>query len=64
MTLWAKRDGQNITLTGNIGLDVEIRNSGVSQFAVTENAQHVRGVWSHLGNLLDEADVERKNDNA
>jgi hypothetical protein len=63
MTLQAKRDGQNITLTGNIGLDVEIRNSGVSNFAVTENAQHVRHVWARLGKLLDEADAER-NDNA
>ena len=60
MTLWAKRDGQNIILNGNIGLDVQISNSRVASFAVTEHAAHVRPVWSELGKLLDEAEAEAK----
>lgn len=58
MTLWASRDGQAVKIHGNIGLDVKIQNSGVAEYTINENAAHVRGFWSHLGRLLDEAEKE------
>ena len=62
MTLYATRDGQNITFHGNLGLDVEVRNSQVQAFHVTDPAglEHVRYFWRQLGEHLDAADAERE----
>jgi hypothetical protein len=62
MTMWADRDGQKITIHGNLGLDVEVRNGAVTQFAVTDpsGAPHLRYLWSSLGRLLEEAEAEAK----
>ena len=60
MTLWANRDGQAVTIHGNIGLDVKIADSRVAEYVINENAAHVRGFWSSLGRLLDEAEEEAR----
>lgn len=60
MTLWANRDGQAVTIHGNIGLNVDVQDSRVAQYSISENAGHVRGFWSQLGKLLDEAEQEAK----
>ena len=59
MTLWASRDGQKVTIHGNINLDVKIQASYVAEFAVTEDALHVKSLWGSLGRLIEEAEAER-----
>ena len=59
MTLWASRDGQKVTIHGNINLDVKIQGSRVAEFAVTEDAQHVKHLWGSLGTLIEQAEAER-----
>ena len=59
MTLWANRDGQAVTIHGNIGLSVTVRNGQVAQYEISENAAHVRGFWGQLGKLLDEVEAEQ-----
>jgi hypothetical protein len=56
MTLWVTRDGQSVTIHGNIGLDVNIAASAVREFAVTEHAAHLRHFHGELGKVLDEAE--------
>jgi hypothetical protein len=56
MTLWVNRDGQTVTIHGNLGLGVNVENSRVREFTVTEQAGHLRGFWSDLGRQLDEAE--------
>ena len=63
MTLWTSRDGQKIAIHGNIHLDVKVTNGFVSEFTVTEDAQHVGSFWSQLGELVKDAEAERT-DNA
>lgn len=58
MTLWASRDGQKVTIHGNINLDVKIQGSQVAEFAVTEDAQHVKHLWGSLGKLIEDAEAE------
>lgn len=59
MTLHATRDGQTVTIHGNTGVDLEVRNSQLAGVHITENAQHVRHFCDQLGKLLDAADEER-----
>lgn len=63
MTLHATRDGQNVTIHGNTGVEVLVQNSHLTHVQITEYAQDVRHFHTTLGKLLDEADAER-NDNA
>jgi hypothetical protein len=60
MTLWADRSGQDVAIHGNIGLAVQITNSAVTGYTISENATHVRGFWGQLGKLLDEAEAEQQ----
>lgn len=60
MTLHATRDGQAITIHGNTGISVEVRNSQLVTARITENAQHVRFFHDELGKLLEMADAERE----
>ena len=62
MTLWANRDGQAVTIHGNIGLDVSIQNGHVAQYSISEHAAHVRSFWGQLGRILDEAEQAAKED--
>lgn len=59
MTLHATREGQNVTVHANTGVDVEVRNSHVVTVKVTEVAQHVEHFHAQLGRLLEEAKAER-----
>lgn len=59
MTLWASRDGQKVTIHGNINLDLTVRKSQVAEFAVTEDAQHVKSLWHSLGEHIQAAEAER-----
>jgi hypothetical protein len=52
MTLHATREGEKVTIHGNIHLDVKVTDGRVFEFAVTEDARHVKGLWGQLGNLL------------
>jgi len=63
MTLFATRDGQNIKIHGNVGIDASIENSHFQEVTVTENAQHAEYFHKQLGDLLAEAKAERE-DNA
>ena len=56
MTLWASREGDQITIHGNIHLDVQVRNGQVAEWSVTEDAAHVRSFWGQLGTLVNEAE--------
>jgi hypothetical protein len=58
MTLWVSRDGQDLTIHGNTGLDVEVKASRVAGFGVTEDAVHLRHFHGELGVRLDEAEAE------
>jgi hypothetical protein len=60
VTLWASRDGQKVVIHGNIGLDVRVQNGQVAEYAVHEDAAHVRGFWTNLGALLDQAEADQK----
>ena len=60
MTLWASRDGQKVAIHGNIGLDVRVLNGRVAEYAVNEDAAHVRSFWSQLGQLLDQVEADQK----
>jgi len=60
VTLWANRDGQAVTIHGNIGLSVTVQDGRVTQYAVSEDAAHVRSFWGQLGKLLDEAEIEKQ----
>ena len=60
MTLWASRDGQKVTIHGNIGLDVQVRNGQVAEYAVNEHYAHLRHFWGHLGTLIEQAEAEAK----
>jgi hypothetical protein len=60
VTLWASRDGQKVVIHGNIGLDVRVQNGQVAEYAVNEDARHVRSFWGQLGQLLDQAEADQK----
>jgi hypothetical protein len=73
MTLHATRDGQKITINGNTGVSLDVMlsaqpgaphlvmNNGYAQYVrITEDAQHVRHFWAHLGKLIEEAEAEAK----
>ena len=59
MTLHATRDGQSITIHGNTGVDVAVRNSHVERVGITEAAQHAEYFHGQLGKLLADAKAER-----
>lgn len=63
MTLHVTRDGQKVTIHGNLGLAVRVENSRVSDFSVSEDKGHLRHFWGQLGRVLEEAEVEAS-DNA
>jgi hypothetical protein len=56
LTLWVSRDGQAVTIHGNVGLDVKVESSQVREYSVTEHYAHLRSFWSSLGRELDEAE--------
>ena len=56
MTLWVNRDGETVTIHGNVNLNVKVENSRVSEFSVSEHYQHLRHFWGQLGSALDEAE--------
>jgi hypothetical protein len=58
MTLWVGREGQQVTIHGNIGLDVKVQAGMVREFAVNEHASHLRHFWGQLGKALEEAEAE------
>jgi hypothetical protein len=60
VTLWANRDGQAVTIHGNIGLSVTVQGGQVAQYTISEDAAHVRSFWGQLGKLLDEAETEKQ----
>jgi hypothetical protein len=62
MTLWMNRDGQTVTIHGNIGLRVSVYDSRVSEWSVSEHVSHLRHFWGELGRMLDEAESTRAND--
>ena len=64
MTLHASRNGQEVTIHGNIHLDLELKDGLVRQFSVTEDAAHVRSFHKQLGELLDKAQEELRGDSA
>lgn len=57
MTLHVTRDGQTVTIHGNIGLHAHVEGSRVVDFAISEERMHLRSFWGQLGRVLDE--VER-----
>jgi hypothetical protein len=60
MTLWVTREGQNVTIHGNVNLRADVRDSRVTEWAVTEHAAHVRHFWSQLGREIDAAEAEAR----
>lgn len=66
MTMYATREGQKISIHGNLGLDVKVHNGQVSEFHVSDPAglEHVRSLWGSLGRLLGEADAEREQESS
>ncbi|MGA9367550.1 MAG: hypothetical protein WBV35_08835 [Steroidobacteraceae bacterium] len=54
MTLHATREDGKITIHGNTGVSLELKDSRVWTLGITEDAQHVRQFWSRLGRLLAE----------
>jgi len=56
MTLHVTREGQQVTIHGNNGLHVQIENSRVHAFAVSEDTAHLRHFWGELGEALKEAE--------
>ena len=56
MTLWVSRDEQKITIHGNTGLDVSVKDSRVSEYAVSEHYKHLRSFWHSLGEELHRAE--------
>jgi hypothetical protein len=56
VTLWVGRDGNVVTIHGNIHLDLKLQDSRVTEYSVTEDAGHLRGFWAALGRELDEAE--------
>jgi hypothetical protein len=60
MTLHATREGSNIVVHGNTGVEVLVKDSHVQHVHITEHYQHVRYFWSQLGKLIEEADAEAK----
>lgn len=60
MTLHATRDGQQITIHGNTGVEVLVQNSHLTHARVTEHAQHVEYFHRQLGELIAAARAERE----
>jgi hypothetical protein len=60
MTLWVTRDGQNVTIHGNVNLKADVRDSRVQDWSVTEHAVHVKGFWGQLGREIDAAEAEAR----
>ena len=60
MTLWVSRDGQNVTIHGNVNLKVAVDDSRVTEWAVTEHAAHVKYFWSQLGREIEAAEAEAR----
>jgi hypothetical protein len=58
MTLHVTRDGQKVTIHGNLGLGLDLRDSKVFEFTVDEHFMHLRSFWGQLGGALDEAERE------
>jgi len=56
MTLHVTRDGDKITIHGNINSDVTAENGRITHVGITEDVRHVRQVWGQLGRLLAEAE--------
>ena len=59
MTLHATRDGQKITVHGNVNTEVLVKDGHVQHVRITEDAQHVRFFHDQLGKLLFAAEEER-----
>jgi hypothetical protein len=58
VTLYATRDGQQITLHGNTGVHVAVENSQLLDVTITEHATHLRHFWGQLGSMLEASEIE------
>ena len=59
MTLWASREGQQITIHGNVGLSIKVENGRVENgFTVSEDLGQMRALWGSLGTLIAQAEAE------
>ncbi len=60
MTLHATRQGKNITVNGNTGVEVLVQNGHVSHVKITEDYQHVKYFHTQLGSLIEQAEAEER----
>ena len=58
MTLWASREGQQITIHGNVGLAVKVEDDRETGFTVSEDLGQMRALWGSLGTLIAQAEAE------
>ena len=58
MTLWASREGQQITIHGNAGLSVKVEDDRETGFTVSEDLGQMRSLWGSLGTLIAQAEAE------
>ena len=60
MTLWLTREGVNVTIHGNTGVEVLVENSQLRKAEITEHYQHMKYFWSQLGDVIKQAEDEEK----
>jgi hypothetical protein len=60
MTLWLTREGANVTIHGNTGVEVLVENSQLRKAEITEHYQHMKYFWSQLGDVIKQAEDEEK----
>jgi hypothetical protein len=60
MTLWLTREGVNVTIHGNTGVDVVVENSQLRRAEITEHYAHMKYFWSQLGEIIKQAEEEEK----
>jgi len=58
MTLQATREGRNITIHGNTGVEVLVQRSMLSYVKITEDFKHIKYFHTQLGILLSKAEAE------
>lgn len=58
MTLWASREGQKITIHGNVGLSVKVEDGRTMGYTVDEDLGQMRSLWGSLGTLIAQAEAE------
>ena len=58
MTLHVTREGRKVTIHGNSGLGLDLRDSRVFAFTVNEDWRHLRSFWGLLGVMIEQAEAE------